>query len=288
VAHHNDGNLAFFDCHQDDALTGPIKVVVTPEVNPGTRSSDIPNCCPSVHHVTYSPNGNYLLASDSSKQGRVWTYAVNEKGIPANHDGDIPTSFLKVTFVSPPPGWMAYLLSKFLFGMNYRIRRAVLHPNGKYVYLLMEFNAVLQVYEIDKNGKIYGDCLQEIPTIDPDYWSSKWTGVGMSAAAELYATETEVLLSNRGMKSRVGSAESSIRIFGMEEAGARLVPKQLLETSGPVRHFWMNDDSTKLYSGVTMGTPQVIETFVRSQSGVPFEKVGEANVEMDVLCIACK
>mmetsp|Transcript_5793 Transcript_5793/g.10769 ORF Transcript_5793/g.10769 Transcript_5793/m.10769 type:complete len:418 (+) Transcript_5793:145-1398(+) len=288
VSHHNDGNVAFFDCSKDCvALSSPIKILSTPEVKPGTRTSKFPSVCPSIHHSSYSPNGKFLLTTDSSKQGRVWTYLVDKQGIPLD---DTPSSSLKVTFVSPSPGWLAYTLSKTLIQLDYRIRRSAVHPNGRYVYLLFEMSPVLQVYEIDTNGKIFGDCLQEIPAIDPAYfthgWGGKWTGVGISAPAELYVTESEVLISNRGMKTRMGSAESSIRIFGMEEDGAKLVPRQVLETPGPVRYFWMNKESTKIFSGTHSCQPPVVETYVRDEAGGSFTKVGEANVGMDVMCIA--
>jgi 6-phosphogluconolactonase (cycloisomerase 2 family) len=155
----------------------------------------------------------------------------------------------------------------------------------------MEMNAVIQIYEVDDRGKIYADCLQEIPAINPDYFSNKkWTGIAMHGPAEMYVTETELLVSNRGMTSRLGSSESGIRIFNIEDGGSKLTPKQVLDTTtcgGPVRHFWMNEESTKLYAGINMGTPEVVHTYTRNDPSCTFTKLeGEANVDMDVLCIA--
>jgi 6-phosphogluconolactonase (cycloisomerase 2 family) len=290
VAHHNDGNVVFFDCTKDQALNSPVKILITPELKEGTRNSKFPNCLPSIHHVSYSPDGKYLLTSDVSQQGRVWTYAVDSHGIPTN---DTPTSLFKPSIITPVDPWFGWLVKKALSIPDYRIRRTVVHPNGGFVYLLMETTPVLQVYEIDRNGKILGDCLQEVPTIDPSYLqnsyfgSSKWHGISMNAPAELYVTDTEVLVSNRCLKvPYVGYGESSIRIFQMTDNGAKLVLKQVLETPASVRHFWKNEDCTKLFSGINMGTPKVIETFVRDSPNEEFRKVGEANVEMDVMCIA--
>lgn len=291
VAHHNDGNVVFFDCTQNRALDEPVKILATPELQEGTRTTKFPNCLPSIHHTSYGPNGQYLLMSDVSKQGRVWTYAVDAHGLPTE---DAPTSSFKPTIITPVVPWFGWLLKKALSFPEYRIRRTVVHPNGKYVYLLMETISVLQIYEIDDHGKISADCLQELPTIDPaylnnSYWgdNSKWHGIAMNMPAELYVTEAEVLVSNRCVKvPYVGFGESSIRIFGLSDNGAKLVLKQIMETPASVRHFWKNKDCTKLYSGTNMGKPEVVETFVRDSSNEVFRKVGEANVEMDVMCIA--
>ncbi len=106
------------------------------------------------------------------------------------------------------------------------------------------------------------------------------------------STATEVFVSNRGYQTFLGSAESGIRIFTVENEGARLVPQQSLTTAGPVRHFSIDRNATKIYSGVNMAKPQLIETFVRKHvkedvHGI-FEKVGTADVGMDVMCIARK
>jgi 6-phosphogluconolactonase (cycloisomerase 2 family) len=152
VGHHNDGNLCFFDCRSGDEAVGPpVRVVQTPEVRPETRTTTFPRCLPSIHHVHYSPDGTYLLASDSSKQGRVWTYAVDSRGLPSSES---PTSVHRVTYVRKPAGWLTSVVTRNLTDTDFRIRRAVVHPDGNFVYLLMEFNAVVQVYEIDKNGKV--------------------------------------------------------------------------------------------------------------------------------------
>jgi 6-phosphogluconolactonase (cycloisomerase 2 family) len=293
VCHHNDGIVSFFDCtHDDTPLSTPFKIIATPELIPGTRTTKFPAALPSVHHVQYGPKGRYLLTSDSSKQGRVWTYQVDERGVPCidtNNDHDRPSSSLKVTYVTPPSGWLGYAFSSYLMGMPYRIRRSVVHPNGRYVYLLMETNATIQIYEIDDRGRIFGDCLQELPVIDPAFFGRRWTGIAVNCPAELYVTETEVFVSNRGiMASRFGSGESGIRIFTVDNDGSKLSPKQFIDTTsvGPVRHFWMNKESTKLHLGINMGKPELIETYVRKDSSCMFEKVGQANVEMDVLCIA--
>ena len=326
VGHYIDGHISFFDCSQDGAaLQDPVRIVVLPEVRPETRNTTFPNCLPSIHHVTYNPYPNnnvddkeekeqeeeadvlicrYLLVSDTSKQGRVWTYEVNSKGIPSSGK---PISSRKVTLITPPPGWLSQLVNWSVGLANYRIRRCVVHPNGLYVYILLEFNAVIQVYEINPyTGRMSGDCLQEIPTIDPEYFggsnqynnsssssssSSKFTGMSIHAPAELSCTTNELFVSNRGFNyggpgSRFSfgkGAESGVRIFTIEDNGLKLVPKQNLNCCGPVRHFFHNNNNdvvNKLYVGSdkTAGrggnnsnhsgvnnTSASIETFVRRQ-----------------------
>ena len=342
VGHYMDGSLSFFDCSRDAALHEPIRVVMLPEVRPETRTTSFPNPLPSIHHVAYNPHPTtihssidkkddedgdvpckYLLVSDTSKQGRVWTFAVDSSGLPISSS---PVSFRKVTYITPPSGWLTRILTGGWVGglADYRIRRCVVHPNGRYVYMLLEFNAVIQVYEIDPfMGQISGDCLQEIPAIDPNYFGWKKTGVGVHASAELYATATEVFVSNRGFNFWGGAAESSVRIFSIENDGAKLVPKQLLECEGPVRHFisrhhnrqtsstssddYFSSSPVTLFVGSSKGrrgvTPNdqssssssdssgaLIETFVRRDPealGGTFERVGLADVGMkEITCIA--
>ncbi|KAL3919007.1 MAG: hypothetical protein SGILL_003967, partial [Bacillariaceae sp.] len=291
VAHHNSGNISFFNVTENAALQAPVKIVETPELRPETRTMSFPQCLPSLHAVSYGPSGKYLLTCDVSVQGRIWTYAVDQHGVPLS---DEPTSKMKPTHVKPITTLVGWTLKKTLGMPEYRVRRAVVHPNGKYVYLLMEMNNVLQVYEIDGKGKIAGDCLQEVPVIDAgfltnSYWGkdSKWTGIAMNGAGEVYVTDTEILVSNRAMTTRLGQGENSIRIFSIEEGGAKLEPKQLLETAGPVRFFWKDPNCTKLYSGTNQSSPpQVIEKFVRDSTSGAFTKVGEASVEVDVMCVA--
>jgi hypothetical protein len=345
VGHYMDGNLSFFDCSRDAALGEPIRVVTLPEVRPETRDTSFPNPLPSIHHVAYNPrptsmnsnnNSNndddddaddelckYLLVSDTSKQGRVWTFAVDSIGLPISNK---PVSFRKVTYITPPSGWLTQILTGgWVAGLaDYRIRRCVVHPHGRYVYMLLEFNTVIQVYEINPStGRISGDCLQEIPAIDPDYFGwKKTTGAAINAAAELYATATEVFVSNRGFNLWGGSAESSVRVFSIEDNGAKLVPKQSLECEGPVRHFLpechrlcsetagMSSENHFSSSPATLfvgsgkgrrrGTPEgknvnancnaSIETFVRRYPealGGTFERAGIIDVGMDdITCIA--
>lgn len=351
VGHYLDGNLSFFDCSRDGALDEPQRVVGLPEVRPETRETSFPNPLPSIHHVTYNPrlaitkndNGssknrtdeddddddlcNYLLVSDTSKQARVWTFEVDSLGLPVSSR---PVSFHKVTYITPPSGWLTRILTgSWVVGLaDYRIRRCVVHPNRRYVYLLLEFNTVIQVYEIHPvTGRISGDCLQEVPAIDPDYFAGwkKATGAAIHASAELCVTETDVFVSTRGtgiLSKGNNLAESGVRIFSIENNGAKLVPKQYLPCGGPVRHFVaLSSDGclassspqssvVRLFAGSDKGrqtsAPQLnsaggstgngngnsasIETFVQSDledaDGI-FERVGVANVGMDdITCIA--
>mmetsp|Transcript_31716 Transcript_31716/g.74646 ORF Transcript_31716/g.74646 Transcript_31716/m.74646 type:complete len:227 (-) Transcript_31716:140-820(-) len=217
-----------------------------------------------------------------------------------------PVSFHIVTHVRPPSGWLTRLLAGMMGLADYRIRRCVVHPNGRYAYLLLEFNTVIQVYEIQPiTGRICGDCLQEIPAIDPEYFAGKATGAAIHASAELFATENELWVSNRGIPlvSRGSWASSDVRFFSIEHGGAKLVPKQTLECHGPVRHFVgvpsSGDESGmpgRLFVGSDRGLNDgqshtaSIETFVRSDPEVPggtFQRLGSATVGMDsITCIA--
>jgi 6-phosphogluconolactonase (cycloisomerase 2 family) len=282
VAHYMDGNMSFFDCSQDKCLEPPIKVVELPEVIPHTRSMDFPGNLPALHHVQYGPNGTYLLASDASAQGRVWTYPVDEHGLLTS---ETPIYKGKYPPIRSFPSLVSRMFTSLLCKSPYRIRRTVVHPNGRYAYLLFESHAVIQVYEISTDGKLSGDCLQELPSTDEAFANSKMPiGAAFNAPAELVATEEGVWASNRGWEVW-GRAESSIHHFGYEEDGTRLVHLQVLPVAGPVRHFIQH--KSKVYSGVNSETPGLVETFTKQEDGI-YQKVGQAAVGMDVMCIAIK
>lgn len=299
VAHHNDGKLVFFDTTPESGGVpeGPLQVVDTPEVRPGTRTTAFPNCLPSLHHILYSHDGKYLLTMDSSPQSRIWTYATDHRGRLLS---DKPRFKQKLHPIRALPSTAASLVSA-AFQWTTRIRRAALHPSGKYLYVLMETHCLLQVYEISREGKILADCLQEIPTIDPAYFQTlRWNGMAISAAAELKVTQEGVWVSNRGMTSPLGRAESSVRVFAYEEGGARLSPAAHLKTAGPVRHFAFGPSFTesdrpdvdKILVGINAKAPGVVEMYRRIRQGdaggngtAQAEKTGEAFVGMDVFCV---
>jgi 6-phosphogluconolactonase (cycloisomerase 2 family) len=162
----------------------------------------------------------------------------------------------------------------------------VVHPYCRYAYVLFESHAVLQVYEISTDGKLSGDCLQELPSTDEEFANSKLPiGIALNGPAELVATDDGVWVSNRGV-AFWGRAESSVRHFGYEQDGARLVPRQALPVAGPVRHFVVHENK-KIYSGVSGETTRLVETFAKQEDGT-YQKVGQAAVGLDVMCIAIK
>jgi 6-phosphogluconolactonase (cycloisomerase 2 family) len=284
IAHHNDGNLSFFDTKADNvALEKPVKVVETPEVRPETRRTAFPGHLPSLHHVCYAPNGQYLLTGDCSAQGRVWTYAIDERGLVTS---ERPVHKQKMAVVRNHPSASASIYASLVHQAPHRLRRIAVHPNGNYVYILYETHNVIQVYEITPNGKIIADCLQEIPCIDASFFDSwKPVGLAINGAGEMVATEDGIWVSNRGSTTLVGRAESSLRFFAYEQGGARLVCEQTLEVSGPVRHFLHNHKNNTIYSGVNKETPGLVETFRKQDDGT-YQKTGQAAVGMDVMCIA--
>ncbi len=291
VCHYNDGRLSFFDCiNNGGVLEAPIRVVETPELRPETRCSDFPKCLPSLQHCQYTPNGKYLLTVDSSTQSRVWTYPVDEHGMILSKS---PTSNLKAKAIQSPPGALMSLVTSQIFQSTGRIRRVVMHPSGRYAYILFESHSVIQVYEFC-NGRILADCLQEIPSVDASYfdralppWKQTMTGMAINMASELLATDHGLWVSNRGLVL-AGHAENSVRFFEYQEKGARLVAHTRLDTLGPVRHFCIlsteNSSTTTIMAGMNKKGPGVVETFIKTDNG-GFKKMGEAVTGLDVLCL---
>jgi len=283
VAHYGDGKLSFFDCSKDKALADPLKVLDTLEVKPETRYTKLPNPLPSLHHVAYAPNGKYLVTSDCSAQSRLWTYEVDGKG---RLTSGAPMYRHKVSAMCRFPGAVAGLLSRML-DAPCRIRRTSFHPSGKYCYVLLESHNVIQVYEVKEEGKIIPDCLQELPTLDPDFHRHAYKGAAVNMAGEMMATDTGVWVSNRGMRASewLGQVENSLRFFRYQENSGLLDPASTaIPTSGPVRHFLMGKDSQYILAGVSKEEPAV-ELFRTSGQHT---WIGEASTGMDIVGMAAR
>lgn len=300
IAHHNDGKLAFFDCRDNDALDSPILEIKTPEAVPGTkREVGRKDACPglpSLHHVQYSPNKKYLLTVDPS-QDFVFTYPVDDRGLPKSK---VPTSMCKCHSDYPIYGIFQRLVTQYVLRCSQRARKARIHPNGKYVYVLFESINRIQNYGIDEDGKIDGNnCLQDLSALDPYFTASSYypVGITLQLAAELHISKdgSTLILSNRGDKKLIGSrAENSIRVFDIQQDGRVLVPKGAIPSvRGPVRHFVMEDHDQKIVAAVCHKDRQCLQTFQKqgsqheaSRDSTGYELVGEAMVGANVFCIA--
>jgi 6-phosphogluconolactonase (cycloisomerase 2 family) len=280
-----------------------------PEAVSGTRRQpkrkDGPPGLPSLHHIQYSPNGRYLLAVDPS-QDCIFTYSVDKRGLPK---AKVPTSIFQCHSDYSIYGFVQRLITKHVLKSNQRVRKAVVHPNGKIVYVLYESINRLQVYSINEggvigssgNGNSKDPCLQDISTLDPSFTSSNYRPVGLAlqCAAELYVTRNgeTLLLSNRGDKlMATGSrVENSVRVLDIQQEGRVLVPKGVLPgVSGPVRHFLSLENDKKIVVA-SYKDKQCLQTYQRQEeredggeggttSG--FKLLGEANVKANVFCIA--
>lgn len=292
VAHHNDGNLAFFDCTakaNGGVLEIPIKVLSTPEIRPETRTTSYPACLPSLQHFYYAPNGQYLLTADCSSQSRVWTYPVDERGLPKC---ELPMYNFKVSAIQAFPSAMSTIGSHIMGSPN-RIRRVVLHPNGNFLYVLLELHSLIQVFEIDATGKVVPDCLQEIPTTDKAY-NSRFVGFGINLAADLMVSPEQdgLWVSNRGYKvGFTGKAGSSLQFLEFQQNGARLDRKRVVQTAGPVGHFTFatTSEGAGLVVGTCQKSPGWVELFQRKggNSDRDYEKSKEIATGLSISCLSC-
>jgi len=325
IAHHNDGKIVFFDTSEETAIKEPCCIMDTPEVVPGTRRTTKPNDgfpgLPSLHHVTYGPNQKYLLTVDPS-QDCIFTYAVNEQGLPTSKQ---PTSILRCLSPHPIIGWFQRAISNLVLKCHQRARKVAVHPNGKYLYVLYESINRLQIYSIDAEGIMdASQCWQDVSTLESNATASdddgrtescydNMVGIALQLASELYVTKdgSTLLVANRGDTKvpLLARAESSIRAFRLDEEGRKLVPLGCLSgVDGPVRHFVVLGDTTektkepelRIVAGVFQSR-QCLQTYVlrnrrRGMELGPaadgdicgdFELLGEASLpETNVFCIA--
>lgn len=322
IAHHNDGKLVFFYATNDNtALVEPCQIIDTPEVVPGSRRTtkrlDAFPGLPSLHHVEYTET--YLLTVDPS-QDCIFSYPIDKKGFPTSLQ---PTSVFRCSSGASPAvsyGWFQRIITKYVLKCRQRVRKAVVHPNGKYVYMVYESTNRLQVFGIDKQGNIDASkCWQDVSTIDDSLTSSSspsssssssssWCpngiiGVTLQLASELYISKdgSRLFVSNRGDIKIPGSrGESSIRVFSLRDEGRTLVNCGTLPgVSGPVRHFLpllvgdCNDGSpNRIVAGVYQDQ-QYLQTFAKKGNGdetrhhtSEYELIGEAYIGANVFCIS--
>lgn len=282
VGHHNSGHVSFFDATKDEAQETPIKVLRPPVLPPRTllEPSDtrLGIGIPCVHGLCYAPNGRYLVVAEAM-QDVVFTYSVDGQGRPTHNE---PLSNVASFSSFSTTGWLAWLF-KTVAGLAVRVRRAVVHPNGKYLYLLHEMVNTIAVYNIDPNGVIDPERLHEIQIamMDPPFW----IGLGFTSASELVATEDGLLVSVRGMKLTSGAyGESGVRLLKYLDNGARLELGEWIETASAVRHFALRDDILWIGLQQFSNSIPMVQKYKKALHG-SFELMGEAAVGMDVMCL---
>ena len=316
IAHHNDGKLVFLNIRSPDEKHHPIIqeepccIIDTPEVIWNTRRiprrKDACPGLPSLHHIQYAPNNNnsnnnnthprYLLTVDPS-QDYIFTYRVDARGLPTS---GIPVSSFACSSPAPIYGWFQRFITNYVLQCQQRTRKAVVHPNGKYVYVLYESINRLQVYSINNDGVVDQNkdgCWQDVSTLaddDPCNRSPSWCPTGMVGMTLQCASEVSVSpdgstlwVANRGdvKVAGISRGESSICVFSIEDHGRRLVHQGVLPgVTGPVRHFLVVPEMTasednrnvKIVAGICQPTkpkhPSCLQTFVPKPNNNPSKK----------------
>lgn len=286
IAHHNGGALSLFDVSKSSQLEKPLMVVYPPEIVPGTKKAPeagkLDQGLPALHGVNYAPNGRYLTCADPV-QNAVFTYAVDTKGRPTSPDK--PTSQVRCETSKWAFAWIQRFLAWVLKMKSPRPRRAVIHPNGKYLYVIHEWTNFVQIYAIDEGGTIGPKLLCEVSCIDPSMHKG-FIGIGMTAVAELEAWDDYLIVSVRGMSALVGRSESSVRLLAYKDGGSGLESVGTLEgIPAAVRHFHRMDDV--IWVGINSSKTTLVLTYKKQDDGGWVRK-GEADVGMDVFCVVPK
>ena len=312
IAHHNDGKLVFFNINmsQDDKehhhlnpIQGqPCCTIDTPEVICNTRRiprrQDACPGLPSLHHIQYAPNNSnnnqrYLLTVDPS-QDYIFTYRIDARGLPTS---GIPVSSFACYSQVPIYGWFQRIITHYVLKCQQRTRKAVVHPNGKYVYVIYESINRLQVYSIDKDGVIdkhKNGCWQDVSTLvedelcnrSPSWCPAGVIGMTLQCASELCVSPdgSTLWVANRGdvKVPGISRGESSICVFSIKDNGRHLVRQGALPgIMGPVRHFLVlpematssDKNNVKIVAGICQPTqpkhPSCLQTFVQKPSNNP-------------------
>jgi 6-phosphogluconolactonase (cycloisomerase 2 family) len=285
IAHHNGGALSLFDATKPDQLEKPLMVVYPPEIVPGTKKAPeagkLDQGLPALHGVNYAPNGRYLICADPV-QNAVFTYAVDAKG---RLTSDEPTSQVVCKTSKWAYAWIQRLLAWALKMKSPRPRRAVVHPNGKYLYIIHEWTNFVQIYAIDDEGNMDPKLLGEVSCVDPSLCKG-FVGIGMTAVAELEAYSDYLIVSARGMAALGGRSESSVRLLAYKNGGSDLESVGTLEgIPAAVRHFYRKDDV--IWVGINSSKKTLVVKYGKQDDG-KWVREGEADVGLDVFCVVPK
>mmetsp|Transcript_12959 Transcript_12959/g.27989 ORF Transcript_12959/g.27989 Transcript_12959/m.27989 type:complete len:405 (-) Transcript_12959:15-1229(-) len=284
IAHHNGGKLSLFDVTKSEQLNEPVMVMDMPEIVPGTRkepkAGSINQGLPALHGLYYSPNGKYLVCADPV-QNAVFTYSVDSKGLPTTPDNVISQV---VCHTDVRPYATTQKLLAWLFGSGPRPRRAVVHPSGKYLYVMHEWTNYVQIYAIDEEGRVDPNLVRELSCVDPSLRKG-CVGCAMTGVSELEAADDALIVSVRGTSACGGRAECSVRMFAYKDGGRDLECIGTLDgVPASVRHFYRKDNV--LWVGINSSKMPLVQKY--EKQGEEWILKGEANVDMDVFCITPK
>ena len=295
VCHHNDGRITFFDITRDEGITEYVRVIRAPELVPGTfvepKDTKMGVGVPCVHGITYSPNGKYLVLAEAMQTGAI-TYECDIHGRPKKESEDevvADHSHVLVNSEMRPPGWLGRTIAYALTRNCPRIRRAAVHPNGKYLYLLSEMFNFVQVFSIDETGKIGSECLQEIKIAGVELEKECWIGIGITCASEFQAYDDHLLVSVRGISAGggAGKAEYCVRVLNYVDDGKSLKLAEQIETRAAVRHFARQGNI--LWAGMNSNSQPYVQKYAKKSSddtdSQSYELIGEVDVGVDVLCV---
>lgn len=176
VSIHPSGKLAFLANYTGGSLT-VLPIDAAGNVQPATLteqySGDGPNKPrqdkPHIHCTSTTPNGKFLYATDLGTD-KLYNYRVD-----------------------PASGRVTANPSQSVFSTRPGVgpRHMVVHPSGKFLFVINELDASLTALKIDKQGVL--SEIQSVPTVPASF-----SGQNTAAAIRLHPTGKFLYVSNRG------------------------------------------------------------------------------------------
>ena len=169
VSNYSDGTFSVFSLNKDGSLEKLIYI----EQFSGNSIHEKRQQSPHAHSAVYSTSGKYVYVADLGTD-RVLNYEVNMT------KGKIEPN-LNQPYIETPPGAGP--------------RHMVVHPSGKWLFVLNELDATISVFEILKNGVL--TLKTSYPTLPADVNPEGNT----SAAIRLHPNGKFLYISNRGFNA---------------------------------------------------------------------------------------
>jgi len=223
---HNPGTIAVLPIRPDGSLT-PMSDAADWSGTLGPHRTE--QTTPHPHHVQFDRRGRFLIVPD--------------KGLDLVHVFTLDTAIRKLVANKPP---------SVAARSGSAPRHVVLHPAGRYAYVVNELDSTVTTYRFDEDrGSL--EPIQVIPTIPTTF-------TGNNTGAEIAVTRSGrfVYASNRG--------HNSIAIFKVEESGV-LSQVRWESTLGRTPRFIGLEPSENLLYAANQGSNNIVAFRVDQSSG---------------------
>lgn len=238
LANYSDGSFSAYGIEEGFKLTPAVYT----EKYEGSGPDEGRQEKPHAHSAVVAPGGRFVYVADLGTD-RVMNYSIDDKERKV-----VPNPAQPFFSVAPGSG----------------PRHLVIHPGGKWLYLLNELTATITAASVDENGVL--SLIDTYPTIPADYTEPGNT----SAAIRLHPAGKFLYVSNRGY--------DAIHGFRIGEDGRLAKINEVRENIGVPRDFNLDPSGRFLIVGNLKTNNLTVLTVDPETGSLAFRSVSGGNV----------